>query len=369
MWPKLYDAQRAILRDVLVHGERSRADLARRNTLSRTSLTRLTRDLVELGFVEEGETHALIGRGRPSEMLRIRSDAAHFVGFKLTGDALYAVVTNLHADIVHTEEHPLESRAVPDVVALIADVVDRARLASPKLSAVGVCLAGDVHREGNGAVVIGSHFLGWDEVPLEQLVIEATGLPASISNDVQALTLAHHWFGAGVGCKSLVVIGLGAGIGAGLVVNDEPVRGSRGHPGKVGHIRVSSRGPVCDRGHVGCASAYVTIPALIRNSGFGGLIETLDGAHAGDARAAEAVTSAVRALGVVVATVGNLIDPEKVIVTGEGRAIADVDRPLLDATITEHLDPATEPFELEVHPFEFAHYAWGAAISAIRHVV
>ncbi len=302
-------------------------------------------------------------------MLRIRPGSAHFAGVKLTGDALYAVITNLHADILHTEEHPLESREVTDVVDLIADFVGRARLRYPTLSAVGVCLAGDVHHEGSSAIVIGSHFLGWDEVPLEQLVIDATQLPASISNDVQALTLAHHWFGAGVGCKSLAVIALGAGIGVGLVVNDEPIRGARGHPGKVGHIRVSHRGPLCDRGHVGCASAYVTIPALMSNSGVEGFSQTLDAARSGDTRAADAVSSAVRSLGLVIATVGNIIDPEKIIVTGEGRAIADIDRLLLDTTIAEHLDPATESFPLEVHPFEFAHYAWGAAISAIRHIV
>ncbi|WP_353807584.1 ROK family transcriptional regulator [Agromyces sp. SYSU T00194] len=368
-FPRLHDGQRAVLLDVLIHGERSRAELARRNNLSRASLARLTRELVDLGFVEEvAPATPPNGRGRPSEMLRIRPDSAHFVGVKLTGEALYAAVTNLHAEVLVTEEHPLASREVADVVALIADVVARARTASPRLSAVGVCLAGDVHLERGSAVVVGSHFLGWDQVPLEALVQRATGLPATISNDVQALTLAHHWFGAGVGLGTLAVIGLGAGIGAGLVVNDELVRGSRGHPGKVGHLRVSETGPSCDRGHVGCASAYVTIPALLRNSGVDGFWETIDAARAGEPRASAAVAGAARALGIVIAQIANLIDPQKVIVSGEGREVANVDRGLLDRVVAEYLDPAMEPFELDVHDFRFADYAWGAAISAIRRV-
>jgi DNA-binding Lrp family transcriptional regulator len=94
-WPSLHDAQRTVLLEVLFHGSRSRADLARRTGLSRTSLTRLTRDLVELGFVSEGEMALPNGRGRPSEMLDLRPESACFAGIKLTGDALYAAVIDL----------------------------------------------------------------------------------------------------------------------------------------------------------------------------------------------------------------------------------------------------------------------------------
>lgn len=368
-WPDLHEGQRTVLLDVLVHGDRSRAELARRTGMSRTSLSRLTRDLVDLGLVEEGETTPLKGRGRPAEMLRLRQESAQFAGIKLTGDALYAVVTDLHATELATEEHPLASKAPEDVVALIAEVVGRFRAEHPRLSAVGVCLAGDVHLENGSAVVVGSHFLGWDEVPLQRLVEEATGLPAAISNDVQTLTLGHHWFGAGVGRRSLVVIGLGAGIGAGIVVGDELVRGARGHPGKVGHLPVTDSGPRCDRGHTGCASAYVTIPAILRNAGSEGFWETLDAARGGDERADAAFRGAIRALAAIIAQLQGLVDPEKVIVTGEGLAIAEYDRALLDAEIAARLDPASSAPDLDLHAFRFADYAWGAAISAIRHVV
>ncbi len=358
-----------MLLDVLVHGERSRAELARRTGLSRTSLSRLTRDLVDLGLIEEGETNPPSGRGRPAEMVRIRPASAQFAGIKLTGERLYAAVTDLHAGLLATEEHPLGSRDPDEVVALIASVAARFRDAHPRLSAVGVCLAGDVTLDAGRAVVVGSHFLGWDEVPLERLVERATGLPTAIANDVQALTLAHHWFGAGVGRRSLVVIGLGAGIGAGIVVGDELLRGARGHPGKVGHLAITDSGPTCDRGHVGCVSSFVTIPAILANAGTDGFWETLDAAAAGDRRAANALAAAVRALGTVIAELQGLVDPEKIIVTGEGLAIAQYDGALLDASIAARLDPASVSPDLDLHEFHFADYAWGAAISAIRHVV
>ncbi len=368
-WPTLHETQRTVLLDVLVHGSRSRAELARRTGLSRTTLSRLSRDLVDLGLVEEGEATPLVGRGRPSEVLHLRKESAQFAGIKLTGDALYAVVTDLHATVLTTVEHPLPSRAVDDVVGLIAEVVDGFRDDHPKLASLGICLAGDVHTEGGRAVVVGSHFLGWDEVPLQSLAEAATGLPTSISNDVQALTVAHHWFGAGVGRRSLVVIGLGAGIGSGIVVNDELVRGAKGHPGKIGHLPVGETGATCDRGHVGCVSAFVTGPAISRNSGIDGFSEVVEAARAGDARARTALRSAARALGTAVAVLQNLVDPERIVVTGEGLDAVAYDRSELESAIAARLDPASVAPDLDLHPFRFADYAWGAAISAIRHIV
>lgn len=367
-WPELHDAQRTVLLEVLIHGSRSRADLARRTNLSRATLMRLTRGLVELGLVTEGETQAPLGRGRPSEILHLRPEAAYFVGVKLTGDALYAVVTDLHARILATQERELDSRDVGSVVALIADVVD-GFAADYTLTAAGVCLAGDVTYQDGRALVLGSHFLGWENVALGELVEAATGLATSISNDVQALTVAHHWFGAGVGCTTLALIGLGAGIGAGLVVNDEVVRGARGHPGKVGHLLVSESGPACDRGHVGCVSAFVTIPAILRNAGSTDFSKTLDAAAAGDATADLALRDAGRALGVVVASLADLIDPEKVIVTGEALAVARYAETEVQAATAERLDPAAEPVLLDLVDFTFADYAWAAAIAGIRHVI
>ncbi len=331
---------------------------------------RLTRDLVDLEFVTEGAALRSAGRGRPSETVYIRPESAHFAGIKLTGEALYAVVTDLHANTVHTEEHALASRSVDDVVALIVETAGRLRASHPRLAALGVCLAGDVRVVRGSAEVVGSHFLGWeDEVPLERLVAERTGLPTAISNDVQALTLAHHWFGAGVGCRSLAVIGFGAGIGAGLVIGDELVRGSAGRPGKVGHLFVSDDGPGCDAGHPGCVSAFVTIPSVLRNAGVADLDALRSAFEAGEPSAIEAVTAAGRALGVVVATLRNVADVEKVVITGEGLEVARWAHDQLIATLDERLDATASDAPLELRDFAFADYAWAAAITAIHHVV
>lgn len=355
-----------------MHGSRSRADLARRTGFSRTSLTRLTRDLVELNFIVEGEIRSQGGRGRPSEMLDLRPESAQFAGVKLTGDALYAVVTDLRADIIDRVEHKLPaSRAIADVVALIGQVVAEFRSRHHRLASLGVCLAGDVEDVDGSAEVVDSQFLGWDRVPLQRMVEETTHLPTVISNDVQALTVGHHWFGAGIGCSSLVVVSFGAGIGAGIVVHGELVRGARGHPGKVGHLLVSDpeSGPVCERGHRGCVSAWVTIPAVIANAGALDLEDAIARAGGGDARALTAVREGARALGGAVAYLVDLVDPEKIIVTGEGLPIPRGAENAFLEGLEARLDPASEIAPIDFWNFDFGDYAWAASITAIRRVV
>jgi predicted NBD/HSP70 family sugar kinase len=368
-WPELHEAQRAVLLDVLIHGSRSRADLARRTGLSRATLSRISRDLVELGLVSEGDAAPPTGRGRPSEILRVRSGAARFVGIKLTGDALYAVLSDLDAQVLETMEVHLESQIVDDVVQLIATTVDSFMQRHDRVVAVGVCLAGDVEEIDGRSVLVDSNFLGWDNVPLVDLVHAATGLPTAVANDVQALTVAHHWFGAGLGCHSMVLIGFGAGIGSGIVANDELVGGSRGHSGKISHTLVGLSGAVCERGHQGCASAFVTIPAILRNSGAADFETTLERFRGGEARAATAVGWAATALGEVVAQLINVVDPERVIITGEGLSIARLARGSFDSGVTNRLDPASEPSPIVLQDFDFSDYAWAAAIGAIRLVV
>jgi predicted NBD/HSP70 family sugar kinase len=362
-----------VLREVIVHGSHSRADLARRTGFSRQSLTRLTRDLVDLEFIVEGEVRPHLGRGRPSEMLELRPESAQFAGIKLTGDALYAVVTDLHADVIERVEQALPaSKAVPEVVAMIASVVADFRLRHLRLAALGVCLAGDVEDVAGSAEVVDSPFLGWDRVPLQRLAEQATGLPTVISNDVQALTVGHHWFGAGVGFDSLAVVSFGAGVGAGLVVHDELIRGARGHPGKVSHILVTSpdSGPECEYGHRGCASSWATVPAVLANSGAADLDDAIARYGRGDRRASDAIRSGAHALGGAVAYLIDLIDPETVIVTGEGLPIVRAAEDAFREGLASRLDPASSgSVPVLFGDFDFADYAWAASIAALRRVI
>ncbi|WP_291884172.1 ROK family transcriptional regulator [Cellulomonas sp.] len=373
-WPRQPAASWDVLLELLVHGAMPRSELAERLGLSRPTMTRLTRGLVDAGVLVEAETELRTALGRPSELLRVVPEAGHFLGVKLTGDHLYAVVTDLTATVVDALDEPLTSTDVASVLAQTVAAVERLRGRRPRVMALGVTLAGSLTRADGPAVVVKSAFLRWADVPLEQLLVDATGLPTVVENDVQALTAAEHWFGAGAGLDSLAVVTVGAGIGCGIVVHGRLVRGAHGLPGQLGHVRVDPTGPLCGLGHHGCAAAYLMTDALL-----GALVDTagarptfdeaLARVRAGDPAAVAAFDRAGYALGVVVGTVANVVDPQKVILTGEGLPTHEVAAARFHDGLaaTYAADPAR--LVVDVQPFDFGEWARSAAALAIRSVV
>ncbi|WP_167132729.1 ROK family protein [Paramicrobacterium chengjingii] len=364
--PLLARAERTVLREVLVHGPLPRAELARRLGLSRATLTRSTRALVNGHLLTEAAAERRSATGRPSEMLQLETETYRFLGFKLTGDRLYAVVTDLSAQVLFSADEPLVTADVADVVAQIAAVTRRAEKERPGITAIGVCLAGDIVYDGDDPVVMQSAFLGWDGVRLGMLVRQATGYTCAVQNDVLALTTAEHWFGAGAGLSSLALITVGAGIGCGLVMHNAVVAGAHGRAGRLSHVIIDSGGPICGKGHRGCASSYLVNDAIVRAVGGSTLdySQVLDKARSGDRAALRAFEDAGTALGSLVAHVVNAIDPEKIILSGDGLAVYEFAAHEVHDALTRNLD-AEQHVDLDVQPFDFSEWARAGAVLAI----
>ncbi|MDO7880983.1 ROK family transcriptional regulator [Antiquaquibacter soli] len=371
-WPDLPETERRVLLDLLLHGSQARVRLAERIGLSRASLTRIARGLMDAGLVSEGAIVNSGSRGRPGESLDLQPDAARFLGLKLTGDSAYLVCTNLAAAVVAEAEAPLPSRDFDEVVEFLGRfIADFVTDGTPPV-ALGVAVAGDVVTRDGEVLLQRSNFLGWHDVPLAGRLEAATGLPVTIANDVQALTGAHHWFGGLQKHRSLVVFGLGAGIGSGVVLQDELLTGTHGRAGRVGHHRLDAVGRPCENGHVDCVHSFVTMPAIAVNAGVDEdrYEDALALARAGDAAAARAFALAAEALGIVVADAVNAFDPEIVSVMGEGRDMVELAPDRLASALADHLEQsAPEEVVIDLPPFQFGLYARGAAVAAMRELL
>lgn len=358
-WPNLPEAARQVLVEVLLNGPMPRAEIAARLDLSRPTLTRVTKALVLDGLLVEGGTQLRSAMGRPSEMLRVRGEAHHFLGVKLTADRLYAAVTDLTATVVASAEEPLRSTAPDDVTAQIAAVAAR----YPRITAMGVTLGGTVL---NG-LVASAGFLRWTDVPLEGEVTRATGVPCTVDNDVQALTAAEHWFGAGAGVESMAVVTVGAGVGTGLVVGGRLVRGAHGLPPRFHHVLVDPSGPLCGCGRRGCVSSYLLTHVMLRRlTGSPTYEEALDRVRRGDPEATRVFNDAGYALGVLIGTVANAVDPQKVLLTGDGLPLYEVASPLVHNGFEDTYEDDPDLVELDVRPFDFDEWARSAAALAIK---
>lgn len=370
-WPALPEGSRLALREILIHGTLSRAEIARSLGLSRASLTRAMRILVTHRLVVEVGTGVRGATGRPSELLQSSSGQWEFLGVKLTRERLYAAVTDLGGRVLALHEEAVAS-TVPDALAdQISAVHERLRAAHPAICAVGVSLPGDVLVRGGEAVVASSPFLGWTDVPFARMVRDRTGLAAFTANDVHALTVKEHWFGAGAGRGSMALVTVGEGLGLGLIVNGQVSTGEHGRLGRIGHLPVLGGGPDCGIGHAGCASSFLPSPVIVRNAGREGSTyeQVVELARTGDERAVAAFEDAGRALGVVLATAVHIADPAAVVLTGDGLPVYDLARSTVDEALRAALAPYRQPVTVEVQPFEFSEWARAGAVVAIRQLL
>lgn len=361
-WPRLSEVGRDVLLELLLHGTRSRSELADRLHLSRPTLSRVTKALVAEGLLVEGATELRSSTGRPSELLHVHGASHRFLGVKLTGDRLFAVVTDLTATVVDSVEQPLPSHDPDEVIAAITEV----SAGFPGLTGLGVILGGVV-RAGQ---VAQAGFLDWTDVPLGPRLTEATGVPTAVDNDVQALTAAEHWFGAGAGTTSMVVITVGAGVGTGLIIDGKLVEGSHGLPPRFSHILVDPDGPHCGYGHRGCVSSFLMTHVILRQlDGSPTYDEAVARVRSGDRRAREVFERSGYALGVLIGTAANFLDPQKILLTGEGLPLYELTASMVHEGIEDTYEDDPALIDLDVQPFDFGEWARSAAALAIRKTI
>ncbi|WP_427924563.1 ROK family transcriptional regulator [Streptomyces sp. cg40] len=373
-WQPLSPGERSVAIEVLVHGPLSRTDIARRLDLSAGSLTRLTKPLIESGLlveVPDGGGPAEVRQGRPSQPLDVVAESRTFLGFKVTEDMVYGVVTTLRSEIVARLDRPLTSHDPAEVADLLAGMTGELTARFPTLTGIGIGVGGLVR----GRAVVGeSAFLHWSDVPLAQLVEERTGLPVVVENDVAAFVEAETWFGAGRGLDRFVVLTIGAGVGYGLVLGGRRVPYAEEDRGFGRHWILDPNGPLTPTGERGSAVSLLTIPSIryqVRAATGRDLTyeEILAGAAAGEPMSARVIGEAARALGVLVAQIANFVLPQKILLAGEGVGLMDVAGPVVEAALRAHRHPLAAPLDMETKVSDFHDWARGAAVLAIQVLV
>ncbi len=315
----------AILAHLGAHGPESRADLARALNVSPALMTQLTRDLIAEGFLVELD-HSPSQGGRPARMLGLVSTAGRAVGVKVVADHVAFVEVGIDGAVVRSASEPFDASAntmLADLTALLRRFIDGGG-ATPLLG-VGVGVPGSVDRQGNG--LVDSAQLGWHQVPLGATLRRELGLPVLVENNVNALAVAERLYGVGRQHDNFLVVTIGTGVGAGIVVDGVVLRGAAGGSGEIGHIPVADSGPFCTCGNHGCLESFIGEAALVRIARERAVIGERSGmpalraaADANDPIAAGIFSEAGHLLGRTLAGIVHTLDPEIVIVLGEGVA-------------------------------------------------
>ncbi|MGW1613640.1 ROK family transcriptional regulator [Streptomyces sp. NPDC002285] len=374
-FPANTPAASQIFTTVLSHGPLTRLEVARRAGLSPAAVTKAVRPLIEAGYlVEDADETARPALGRPANPVRVDGGRALFIGIKVTGDEVIAVLTDLCCRIRVARHAPLPDREPKRVLASVAELAGgllaEAGDSGVPVLGLGIAVSGDVDR--GAGVVRYSPFLEWRDVPLAELAAATTGLPVTVDNDVRALTVAEQWFGAGVGLSDFAVVTVSAGIGCGLVVHGRVVAGAHGVAGEIGHVTVDPAGPPCHCGNRGCVEAIAGDAAIVRRIRETTGVEVTDTAeavalaHRGVAGAREAYARAGEAIGRGIATVANLLGPERVIISGEGLAAYDLFAEQIRDAFAAAAFGSADRCDVQTRPLPFEEWARGAAATAIQ---
>lgn len=247
--------------------------------------------------------------------------------------------------------------------------LEAAEVEPERLIGTGIGLPGFI--DPAAGVCRHSALLGWHDVPLEEMLEADFPTPVVLDNDVNTLTLYEALFGSGRGLEDFLVVTIGRGIGMGAVVNGRMMRGAGGGAGEFGHIPMVEDGPACTCGRRGCLEALASDPALVGQAQAAGLkvenaVDLLALAKAGDAMATDLYRRAGGWLGRGLATLVNLFNPHRIILSGEGMQAAEFLIPAVEAALSEHTFAGlAEELTLTVEPLDDVIWARGAASLAL----
>jgi predicted NBD/HSP70 family sugar kinase len=364
---------RIVLDLVRTHQPISRADLAREMGVSRSAVTLIVNDLLKRGAIFEGATGEAT-RGRKPTFLYIDSRRRAVIAVDIRATETYLMLADLLGKPI---TGVVSMRTVRDPSLLVAPLATRIKRLLADHRDVDVC-------EGVGVVVPGmvehssmrilhAPTLGWRNVTLREPLAAATGLRVEIENSGRACALAQMWALRGddaAHAGDLVFVSISEGIGVGVIVDGELLRGRHNIAGEFGHVPLSLDGPACSCGANGCWEAYISNRATLARY-FGrnaqvearrtdqrpfGIEDLIARARVHDPKATTAIEATARYIGLGLASLINGLDPTRVYVGGEITLGWDLMEDTVRAAIAERvLTPAAattdiRPVAVSEHP-------------------
>ncbi|RPI52674.1 MAG: ROK family transcriptional regulator [Acidobacteria bacterium] len=341
-----------VLNLVRAHQPISRADLARMMNIRRGAISRIVNDLISDGVIFEGATGQAV-RGRKPTFLYIDSRRRAVVAADIRASETFMMLADLRGNPTTGVVRMPTARDPRELVPAMAEQIKRLLVENREIDAcdgLGVVVPGMV--EHSTMRVLHAPTLGWRDVDLREPLAAATGLPVQIENSGRACALAQAWAvreAAGT-LRDVVFVSVSDGVGVGVMIHGELLRGRNNVAGEFGHIPISLDGPRCSCGANGCWEAYISNRATLARyfgqplthgapvSGAGPqftIDDLIARARGRDTQAAAALESTARYLGIGLAAVINTFDPACVYIGGEITRAWDLIEPTARMALAE----------------------------------
>ena len=352
----------------------TRAELAAKLHLNKNTVNSIVDELIAFGFIREIGLQKQRGAGRRAIGIEFAASSRQAIGLQIVQRMIQAVVTDLYATPLQTFNYHLPNTEPETIVKAIGGLVDQIKETPvvQKLVGIGVGVPAIIN-SAHDTVIASSH-LGWNQIPIKQMLEASFSTEALFDNNVKLATLGELWHGIGQENSHFTYCSFGTGVGCGFIVGGQLIRGQFELAGELGHIVVDPGGPSCACGNTGCLEALVGLPAIYsRLSGKTGIpVEQWDVsmlAELSHARhpAIDAELSKVgRWIGQALAHIVTLLNPKYIICDGPLMIVADQLLPIVREEMWKH---ALSYAVKDVRLVRSALYPYTSAIGAAASVI
>lgn len=349
-----------VLQQLRLHAPLSRADLAKRIGLNRSTVSSIVEQLLHAGLIQETcrQTDKL---GRPGLSLAINPLGGCAVGVEMDGAGVRVVLTDFTANCIWRRTLKVEGTGrqedyLQGAEELVRKALLHAQAMGLRVLGIGVALPGlvDVH-SGELRYAPSLH---WHDIPFRERWSRRFGLPILIENNANAAALGEYYFGVAQNVPNFLYIGASATMGGGIVINGELFRGRGGFAGEMGHMMLAPDGALCSCGRRGCWETLVGPAQVVaeyrrrspnaermlqeddatggRNGGESDFAKVVRAAEAGDLAAEAVMQQMGEHLGIGIANLVNIFNPQLVVLGGYYSLAHETIIPMIKATITRH---------------------------------
>lgn len=287
------------------------------------------------------------------------------IGIDLGGTSIKMAITSHQGELLQKWTIPTNvldngTHIVPDIIESIKHHLDLYQLTPSDFEGIGMGSPGQVDFEKG--TVVGAYNLGWTQEQLLKEQFEAAfGLPFVVDNDANVAALGEQWVGAGEDAKDVVFITLGTGVGGGIIANGQLLHGAKGSAGEIGHMQVSDKRLACSCGMNGCLETVASATGIVNlarvlsetyagdsllkqliDDGIATAKDVFDIAKQGDYFANQVVDECVHYLGKACSHIGNLLNPDYIIIGGGVSAAGDFLLDKVQSVFMENVLPSVQ---------------------------
>ena len=353
--------KKCLIKDIKQNNGLTRNELCKSIGLALPTILKFTSELIKKGWVVETETKDSTG-GRKPKILSINPEVIHSIGIDIGINSIKGILCNFEGKIYNKLVKKLNPNisVIAQIKSMIKDIIGKS--GKETIKCIGIGSPGFVDFK-SGTSIYSPHLSGLENVPVKEIIEKEFEIYTVLDDISRGLAIAEKKSGVAKEINNFIFLFIDYGIGSGIFINGEFLRGDRGISGELGHIKVTENGSLCGCGNRGCLETFISIPSIIRHVKEGlengvnsslneesiSIDNILKSAKEGDKLAFNIITEASEYLGIAIANVLNLFGIETVILAGNPKEISEfIVEPVKRAIKFHSLSPIANKIDIRI---------------------